>query len=174
MFSGWITRTMVDSRQELLDDEWLIVRHSGEIPEIALTSVLYYLTEDGAGPRISLSKKERSYLQSGAEQRYHEIVLRDLQPGNRDKTIYRGVKRSIYNYHRFSKFCRRWNVDSSSFQPQVASAFLSFLHHEVEDVTSGKRCCCLNVSYHEIIAFSAELHIASNDLPDGFRKICPK
>lgn len=167
-------RAMIDNRQELIEDEWLIVRHSGEIPEIAFSSVLYYLTEDEDGPHISLSEKERSYLQSGAERRYREIVLRDLQPENRDKTIYRGVKRTIYNYHRFSTFCRRQGIHFISFRPQAASALLSFIHREVEDVASGQRKCCLNASFDEIIAFCAELRIAISDLPTGLKEICPE
>ncbi len=167
-------KAMIDNRQELIEDEWLIVRHSGEIPEIAFSSVLYYLSEDEDGPRICLSEKERNYLQSGAKRRYREIVLRDLQPENRDKTIYRGVKRTIFNYYRFSTFCRRQGVHFSSFRSQAASAFLSFILREVEDVASGQRRCCLNASYDEIIAFSAELRIAINDLPTGLKEICPQ
>jgi len=167
-------RAMIDNRKELIEDEWLIVRHSGEIPEIALSSVFYYLTEDEDGPCIRLTEQELNYLQSGAEQRYHEIVLRDLQSENRDKTIYRGLKRTIFNYYRYQAFCLRQGVDSGSFQPQVVSAFLSFIHRETADVASGQRSCCLNVSYTEIAAFSAELGIGMNELPAGLKKICPE
>jgi len=150
----------------------LIVRHSGEIPEIALSSVLYYLTEDEDGPCICLSEEERHFLKCGAELRYHEIVLRDLQVGNRDKTIYRGIKRTIYNYYRFIDFCRRRGAELSPLQHQVAAALLTFLHCEVDDVASGNRCSCINASYDEIVAFSLELGISSDKLPAGLEEIC--
>ncbi len=165
---------MIDNRQELLDDEWLIVRHSGEIPEIAFCSVLYYLTEDEEGTCICLSEEEQNVLKNGAEKRYHEIVLRDIQPANRDKTIYRGVKRTIYNYYRFSMFCERRGAELDTFRTQVATVFLTFLHREVDDVASGERFCCLNVSYSQIVDFCVELEIAEDLLPEHLKSICPE
>lgn len=162
---------MIGSRQEMLDDEWLIVRHSGEIPEIALSSVIYYLTEDDQGPHIRLSRKEKNYLYSGAKQRYKEIVLRDLLPENRDKTIYRGIQRSICNYHRLNQYCQRFGIDASAFRPQVASTLLSFLCQEVDDVISGRRSCCLNATYNEIIAFCVELGMDLDRLPPRLKEI---
>jgi hypothetical protein len=100
---------MPHPRKELLDDEWLIVRHSGEIPEIALHSAFYYLTEDPEGPRLQLSGEEIRYLQEAAAARYQEIILRDLCYENRELTIYRGVRRAIFNWHRFVAFCKREN-----------------------------------------------------------------
>jgi hypothetical protein len=94
-------------RQEVLEEEWLIVRHSGEIPEIALHSALYYLTDDPDGPRLQLSGEERESLQEAAATRYHEIIMRDLCFENRELSIYRGVRRAICNWHRFVAFCKR-------------------------------------------------------------------
>ena len=94
-------------RQEVLEDEWLIVRHSGEIPEIALHSTFYYLTEDPDGPQLQLSIEEIQYLQEAAAARYQEIILRDLCYENRELTIYRGMQRAIFNWHRFVAFCER-------------------------------------------------------------------
>lgn len=164
---------MIVDRQSLLEDEWLIVRHSGEIPEIALASVLYYLMEDEQGPCLILNEDEANYLKSGAEQRYLEIVFRDIQPENRDKTIYRGVKRTIYNYHRFGMFCQRRGVEPGNIQSQVAVDLLAFLKREVDDVVSGYRSCCLNAEYAEIVDFCAELGVKEEQLPDGLREICP-
>lgn len=94
-------------RQEVLEDEWLIVRHSGEIPEIALHSAFYYLTEDPDGPRLQLSVEERESLQDAAVARYQEVIMRDLCYENRELTIYRGMRRAIFNWRRFIAFCER-------------------------------------------------------------------
>ncbi len=98
-------------RQELLEDEWLLVRHSGEIPEIALHSAFYYLTEDLNGPRLRLSVEEMQYLREAAATRYQEIILRDLCYENRELTVYRGVRRAIFNWHRFVTFCERQDIN---------------------------------------------------------------
>lgn len=163
---------MSEDRQALIEDEWLIVRHSGEIPEIALSSVLFYLTEDPEGPLIELSEEEMNHLTRAAELRYHEIVLRDLQPENRDKTIYRGIKRTIYNYHRFLSFCHRRNVDTHPFQLEVARHFLTFLKQEKADVQTNQRSCSVNVPYSGLVKFAEDLGLAEIDLPTGFEKIC--
>ncbi len=163
---------MSKDRQSLIEDEWLIVRHSGEIPEIALTSVLFYLTEDPEGPLIVLSDDELHYLTRAAEQRYHEIILRDLQLDNRDKTIYRGIKRTIYNYHRFLAFCRRRNVDIHPFQLEVARDFLTFLKQEKADVQTNERTCSINVSYNSLVEFAEDLGFTEKDLPIGFEQLC--
>jgi len=98
-------------RQELLEDEWLVVRHSGEIPEIALHSAFYYLTEDLNGPRLRLSVDEMQYLQEAAATRCQEIILRDLCYENRELTVYRGIRRAIFNWHRFVAFCERQDIN---------------------------------------------------------------
>ena len=114
-------------RQEVLEDEWFIVRHSGEIPEIALHSALYYLTDDPDGPRLQLSGEESEYLQEAAASRYHEIIMRDLCFENRDLTIYRGVRRAICNWHRFVAFCERQDSVSNQLRVATAEAFLTLL-----------------------------------------------
>jgi len=60
-----------EERDELLAEEWLIVRHSGGIPEITLHSSLYYLSKESDGPQLSLSEEELSRLKDAAAQRYH-------------------------------------------------------------------------------------------------------
>ena len=108
-------------RQELLEDEWLLVRHSGEIPEIALHSAFYYLTEDPNGPRLQLSVEEKHYLRDAAATRYQEIIQRDLCYENRELTVYRGVRRAIFNWHRFVVFCERQDISChKSHRPGMA------------------------------------------------------
>jgi hypothetical protein len=94
-------------RREILEEEWLIVRHSGEIPEIALHSALYFLTEDPLGPCLQLSVEEIESLQEAAICRFQEIIRRDLCFDNRNLSLYRGVRRAIVNWHRFVAFCER-------------------------------------------------------------------
>ncbi|XOF33144.1 MAG: hypothetical protein ACL93V_14170 [Candidatus Electrothrix sp. YB6] len=50
----------------LLEDELLILRHSGELPEIAYHSSLYYLTADKDGPGLVLTEDEQKMLQEAA------------------------------------------------------------------------------------------------------------
>lgn len=97
-------------RLELLEDEWLLVRHSGEIPEIALHSAFHYLTADPNGPRLRLSVEETHYLRDAAATRYQEIIQRDLCYENRELTVYRGIRRAIFNWHRFVVFCERQDI----------------------------------------------------------------
>ena len=88
--------------EEHLDNEWFVVRHSGEIPEIALYAARHYLTEAEDGPRLHLSRDQWGRLVDAARVRYEEIVLRDLQVDNRDTSIYRGLARSIANCSQIS------------------------------------------------------------------------
>ncbi|MBW6521220.1 MAG: hypothetical protein K0A99_09475 [Desulfoarculaceae bacterium] len=94
-------------RREFLEEEWLMVRHSGEIPEIAFHSALYFLTDDPDGPRLQLSVEEIESLQDAAITRYQEIIMRDLCYEKRKLSSYRGVRRAIFNWHRFVTFCER-------------------------------------------------------------------
>ncbi len=101
---------------DALEDEWYGVRHSGEIPEVALCSALYYLTHDPDGPGLRLSREQKGMLVQAAEIRYQEIVLRDLQQSTRNTTGYRGIKRSIINWQRYRIFCGRQQIDSGVFK----------------------------------------------------------
>ncbi|RUM40426.1 MAG: hypothetical protein DSY80_10245, partial [Desulfocapsa sp.] len=117
-----------DSRKEILEDEVLILRDSGEIPEIAYHATLYYLTKDENGPGLGvLNEEELALLQEAALERYQEIVLRDLDPDNRDLGIYRGIRRSIYNWQRMQDFCGRLGRNCSFFKETVAWALSDFL-----------------------------------------------
>ena len=163
---------MEDERTLLLEEEFLIVRHSGEIPEIALHSTLYYLCDDPEGPQIILSNEELDILQEAALARSREIVLRDLDPENRDLGLYRGVKRSIYNWHRLQSFSRRVGHDCSAFAEVVRTELLLFLNQEMEDVSSGKRTSSINCVAAELVDFAAALKCEVNNFPSGWENIC--
>ena len=89
---------------EQVDNEWYVVRHSGEIPEIALHSSLHYLKEAADGPRLSLTHRQELLLKQAAAERFKEIVLRDMTHANRGLSISRGLKRSIIHYRRYQRF----------------------------------------------------------------------
>lgn len=158
--------------ETVLENEWYAVRHSGEIPEIALCSSLYYLVEDCSGPCRELSAAQNLKLVEAAELRYREIVLRDLQYANRRKRTYRGVKRSIANWYRYEKFCGRQNVDATSFRHQVAAALLVFLSEETVDVERSRHLSSINCSFDELRSFAARLGLACSMLPEGTAEIC--
>lgn len=163
---------MEEERTLLLEEEYLIVRHSGEIPEIALYSTLYYLSEDPEGPHILLNNEELAALQDGALKRSREIVLRDLDPANRDLSLYRGVRRSQYNWRRHQAFCERIGRDGDGFKAIVRAALLDFLSRELEDVDSGSRTSSINCTAEELAEFVAELDCSPENLPAGLHKLC--
>ena len=163
-----------DERESILEDELLIVRNSGEIPEIALHSTLYYLTMDKEGPGISLTELEKESLYDVAEERYCEIVLRDLELANRDLRIYRGVARTIANWHRYRSFCGRIGRDCMQFKSTVAQKLIIFLGCEYEEVRSGVRESSINCDSEQLMGFMLAVGIDPQSFPQGWQVICPE
>ncbi len=95
----------------LLEEEWYLVRDSGELPETAFHSSIHYLTAAADGPRLQLNKTQRYTLFQAAALRFMEIILRDLDFAARMSPAARGVGRAIVNYHRLSLFCKRQNEE---------------------------------------------------------------
>jgi GAF domain-containing protein len=122
----------------------IILRNSGEIPEIALHTTLYYLEEDEEGPGITLIEEELHQLHDAALARAREIVLRDLDPDNRDLGLYRGPARSIVNWRRLQNFCQR----------------------------IGRQCHGFNNTAEDITAFCEELRMDTDLLPDRWVCLC--
>ncbi len=161
-----------EEREDILADEWLIVRNSGEIPEIAFFSSLYYLTEDDDGPHMSLSDEEIHVLQEAAAERCREIVLRDMLLENFHKTIYRGIKRSIYNWQRYQTFCRRQSISLHDFRPAAAQTFLLFLKQGVTAAGNSVPEVFINCSLEELIRFGEELEVEKEQLPENMGLFC--
>ena len=161
-----------NDREAILEEEVIILRHSGEIPEVALHSSLYYLEEDDEGPKITLGEEELDLLYDAALARAQEIVLRDLDPINRDQSIYRGPARSIANWHRLQSFCQRINRTCPGFKETVSLALLCFLQKECEDRALSNRLALINCSAEEIRLFCSELSIDPDSLPDGWTRLC--
>ncbi len=164
----------MNEREELLADEILIVRNSGEIPEIAFHSTIFFLTSDPEGPQIALKQEEITLLRRQVIERYREILIRDLTPDNRDKSIFRGVKRSIFNWERLGKFCQREELPvENSLRQEIAEALHVFLHQEALEVREGVRVSCLNCTETELLDFAATLGLEPNELPVNWQSICP-
>jgi hypothetical protein len=157
---------------DAVENEWYAVRHSGEIPEVALYSAVYYLTADTNGPQLALTPEQSRMLIDAAEMRYHEIVLRDLQQENRELSIYRGIKRSIANWRRYQNFCGRQQLDSSAFRREVAARLLVFIAEEVLEVESGLRETAINCSWDELCEFARELGLPVTRLPESAKPLC--
>jgi len=162
-----------EKRIAILEEETFILRDSGEIPEIAFHSTLHYLTEDEEGPEMVLTGDELKLMQDAALFRYREIVLRDLDPANRDLSIYRGVCRTIYNWQRMQDFCNRIGRDASSFKKTVGQALVDFLVQELTDVKNGSRMSSVNCSVAKIVEFAASLDLSTDSLPVGWKDLCP-
>ncbi len=157
---------------DVLEDEWYAVRHSGEIPEVALCSALYYLSHDPNGPGLRLTREQRGMLVQAAEMRYHEIVLRDLQQSRKNTPAYRGIKRSIINWQRYLRFCGRQRIDAGGFRAEVAASLLLFVKKELLEAETEERGIPINCTYVELCCFAAELGLAASLLPKSVRQLC--
>ncbi len=154
---------MID-RQVAFENEWLTVRDSGELPEIAYHSSVYYLTQDESGPRLELSETERGLLLEAAKGRYQDIILRDMHPENRGKPHYRGLRRSIENWQRVKMFHLRHQVEISSLRRAAALALRTFLAAEVHEGVFPSSS--VNCSLQELLAFALELGLTRQEIPE--------
>lgn len=161
-------------RQSILEDELLLVRNSGEIPEIALHASLYYLTGDEDGPKLVLGDEEREALYSAALERAREIVLRDLEPRNRTLPIFRGPARSMANWRRLQDFCARIQRCCPGFNKRVAGALITFLEAEIRDVGEGRKTSSVNCSAGELERYCGVLSLHPSFLPAGWTELCTK
>ena len=160
-------------KKKHIDEETFIVRHSGEIPEVAYHGSLYYLTEDSDGPGLLLNSDDIFPLKQAVVKRYRAIILRDIDPENRDKRIYRGLARCLANWQRFLKFCAREKIDYLVIQNEAAPALKEFLKNEIDDVVNSSRSSCINCSAKEIETLVNSLGLSVVDLPEGWQELCP-
>jgi hypothetical protein len=163
---------MTSNQAELLENEWYIVRYSGETPEIAYNSAIYFLTRAKDGPQLSIAGDQVDLLKKAAVDRYTEIILRDLYHGNCNKPIYRGIARSITNYRRFCAFCVRQQLGSVLVRSQAARALQEFLDTEIDQVRSTRRPSIINCTYKELKSYADELGVDLPTSEDGFLKLC--
>lgn len=155
---------------ELVENEWYVVRHSGETPEIALHSALYYLMRAKDGPQLSLTDEQLVGLQDAAVDQFQEIITRDITPKNIDSSSYRGVERSIVNYQRYLNFCERQAL-GNTLETVVGQQLIVFL--SLPSLGQDEEICkrCLNCSFEEILAFSIQLKIDCRLRLDELRRL---
>lgn len=161
-----------EERERLLEDEWLIVRHSGEIPEIVYHSSLHYLTKESDGPLLSLTEEELESLKNVAVLRYQEIILRDLVIENFHKSVYRGVRRTLYNWQRWKVFLLRQSIECDAFQAVAAQALIQFLEQGVLAAGKSLPGNFINCRADQLLAFAAELGVSPERLPHGIARFC--
>ena len=105
--------------------------------------------------------------------RYREILLRDLNPENRDARIYRGLKRCIFNWERLGKFCARQKMEiEETLRQEISEAMRCFLRQEADEVRAGLRQTCLNCTWEELTLFAREIGVLPEQLPEGVEKLC--
>jgi len=161
-------------RAAFLEEEMVLVRHSGEIPEVALHASLYYLSKDDQGPRLQLTSEEISHLEEAALARYQEIIRRDLEPANRDLSVFRGLLRASHNWDRLVRFCHRTGRASESFRLEAAEALRGYLRLELAEVGRGERKPSINCSAEALLNFALALGIEPTSLPAGWAGLCEK
>jgi hypothetical protein len=156
---------VTDNKKNILSEEAFLILHSGEIPEVAYYGSIHYLTEDPEGPLLNIEPQDLISLEEAVARRYRTIVLRDLTPENRDRSIYRGLKRCAANWKRLVSFSDKTSIDISSIHKEVNEALKDFLSQEIMDVSSGKRKICINCSYSVLTEFAYSLGLSRDDLP---------
>ncbi|MDH4320131.1 MAG: hypothetical protein OEV73_01390 [Desulfobulbaceae bacterium] len=164
----------MSDKERYLCDEVLLLGDSGEIPEVAFHAALHYLQDDPEGPMLALDAQDLARLREAALKRFRWMILRDLDPGNRKKGIYRGVARSKANWARCKEFCRRQEMAEAvtPLRQEVAEALRAFLVREVAEVAGGAPTA-LNCCAADLEAFVVELGMVVEDLPVGWQRICP-
>jgi hypothetical protein len=150
----------INDHDELFENEWYLVRYSGEIPEIALHAAIYFLTLAKDGPRVELTPGQLAMLERAAIDRFREIIHRDLEHANATTSAYRGVARSIVNYRRFLTFCCRRHHDAKQWRPEICRLLQQFLEKEFDEVViQRRRATILNCTSAELTAFAQMLEI---------------
>ena len=159
-------------RHRLIEDEIFAIHQSGEMPEVALHTALYDLREDPAGPRLHLTPEDIAPMKDAVEQRYQRILLRDLNPRLRDRSIYRGLARAITNWQRLAGFCEREGRDMALHRQAAAEALRTVLAIETDDVTRGRPPGAVNCTAAQLKAFAESLGVAEASLPERWQTVC--
>ncbi|WP_319550447.1 hypothetical protein [Desulfogranum marinum] len=163
---------ITEERELIIEEELLIIRDSGEIPEIAFHSTLEYLTRDGEGPAMVLTEEELSALHEAVIKRYLEIIRRDLTADNRSLSLFRGVERARVNWARLQRFCKRVQVDVAIYREDVARALIAFMTLECNEKRPGQASQSFNCSSVHLCDFISALHIPLDQLPQDWQGLC--
>jgi hypothetical protein len=161
-------------RQALLEEELLLVRHSGEIPEVALHTSLHYLRDDADGPGLQLTVQEIQALEAGVIARYQEIILRDLNADNRKRSLFRGIRRANHNWYRFVRFSDKIGLSYKEFQDRAAKALLHYLQTTLTECTNDNDIPAVNCLPEALLTFAIALGIDGAQLPENWPSLCEK
>ncbi len=164
--------SLEDELAELIENEWYIVRHSGEIPEIAYNSAMYHLTRAKDGPRISLNEQQVGLLKEAAVTRYREIVLRDLRHDNSTRSLYRGIARSIINFQRFALFCSRQNLETAEVRKLAGKALQEFLETEIERLQNENHPSIINCTFEDLKRYADQLGVELGEWCEMLQEYC--
>ncbi len=145
--------------EDYLADEILIIKESGEMPEVAYHSTLYFLCQDEEGPQIQLNQPELLTLKKAVCHRYRTIIQRDLTPANRDKSLYRGMERAICNWDRLKLYCINEDFDYEEVRLEIADNLKTFLIKEREDMAQGQPTS-INCTRDRLCHFLEEMGLA--------------
>ena len=159
-------------RQALLEEELLLVRHSGEIPEVALHATLHYLRDDADGPGLQLTVQELQDLEAAVIARYQEIILRDLAAENRTLSIFRGIRRANHNWYRFVRFSDKIDRSDEEFRDRAAKALLHFLQTVLAERIDDHDVPVVNCSPEALVTFAIALGIDRDQLPENWHCLC--
>lgn len=149
---------------DFIEDERLIILHSGEMPEVAYHGSIYHLTEDPEGPLLKKEEIDLTPLKEAVILRYRTIIFRDLDHKNREKRIYRGLARAIVNYDRLNKFADLEGMDIGHIHDEIKKKAAEFLQQEIDEVTKWNRKTCINCSVHEVKEFLQKVQIEDKKL----------
>jgi hypothetical protein len=161
-------------RQALLEEELLLVRHSGEIPEVALHASLHYLCDDADGPGLQLTEQEIQALEVGVIARYQEIILRDLKVENRTLSMFRGIRRANHNWYRFVRFSDKIGLSPEEFRDHAANALLHYLQVTLIERRGDNDVPAVNCVPEALLTFAIALGIEEDRLPENWPSLCEK
>lgn len=155
----------------LIEDERLIILHSGELPEVAYHGSIHYLTEYPNGPLLKKEDIDLTPLKEAVIMRYQTIIFRDLDHKNREKRIYRGLARAIVNYARLNKFAKLEGMAIRHIHNEIKKRTHDFLQQEIDEVMKGNRTTCINCSLDELQQFLQDMQIGDKKLLHGIAAI---
>ncbi len=82
-----------------LEDEILLVEHSGEMPEVAMAESLHHLGD--------IAETEINLLRAAVARGYLNIIERDLEAEHVGLPLFRGLERAAQNLERLKTFLER-------------------------------------------------------------------
>jgi len=111
-------------------------------------------------------------LHQAAIVRYEEIILRDLDPANRDLSLFRGIRRANHNWYRYARFCERIHSGVDRLRVQAGQLLIRYLVLEHSEVRAGIRKPSINCTVDALLTFVIALGLETASLPPGWEALC--